>query len=238
MAAAQNPADLDTDTRLALAEQCRAVRLTEHGRQLVDAAVELHLVGNDGSGERFETADEYRPRAQMGYSAEVAVAEYYGLLPTIDYRPPKRGDSGHDYRVEIDGETLTIDVKATRTCPPRLYLTKKRKHSDRYTVPDAYLLCATDLSDEADVHLVGWTRSENVIENGVDRVAHGNPVWTLEGLDLAPPPSPEQVDPLPSLRRELWAAVDRAGIDADDQTVGACEALLAGHSNANGGDDQ
>ena len=236
MAAAQNPADLDTDTRLALAEQCRAVRLTDHGRQLVDAAVELHLVGNDGSGEIYESEDDYRPRAEMGYAAEVAVAEYYGLVPTIDYRPPKQGDAGHDYRIKVDGEELTVDVKGTRTCPPRLYVTKKRKHSDRYTVPDAYLLCATDLSDEADVHLVGWARAEDVIENGVNRVSHENPVWTLEGLDLAPPPAPEQVEPLPSLRRELWAAVDRAGIDADDQAVGQCEALLTGDST--GGDSE
>ena len=104
MAATHHPADLDTTTRLALAEQCRAVTLSDHGRELVDAAVELHLVGNDGSGERWETDQEFRPRAEMGYSAEVAVAEYYSLTPTIDYRPPKQGESGHDYRVKIDGE--------------------------------------------------------------------------------------------------------------------------------------
>ena len=144
--------------------------------------------------------------------------------------------------MELDGEELTVDVKATRTVPPRLYLTKKRAESDRYTLPDAYLLCATGLSgsDPETIHLVGWARSEDVIERGESRHAYGNPVWVLDGLELSPPPSPDQVEPLPSLRRELWAAVDRAGIDADDQAVSECEALLTGtdETSNSGGDSK
>lgn len=217
---------LDPTTKLALAEQCRAVTLSSHGEQLVDAAVELHLVGNDGSDERWQTDQDYRERAEMGYRAEVAVAEHYGLQPTIDYRPPKVGDSGHDYRLEIGDETLTVDVKATRTVPPTLYLTKKRAEHDRYALPDAYLLCATALSDGPEVHLVGWVRSEELMRRGEETEVYGNPVWTLDGLELSRPPSPDAVDALPSLERELWSAVDKSGVDADASTVAQCAEVL------------
>ena len=217
---------LNPTTKLAYADQCRAVSLSAHGRQLVDAAVDLHLVGNDGSDERWETDQDYRERAEMGYRAEVAVAEHYGLTPTIDYRPPKVGDAGHDYRLEIDGETLTVDVKATRTVPPQLYLTKKRAEHDRYTVPDAYLLCSTALSDGPETHLVGWVRSEDLMQRGEETEVYGNPVWRLDGLDLNRPPRPSTVEPLPAVERELWSAADRSGIDADSGAIEQCKELM------------
>lgn len=217
---------LDATTKLAYADQCRAVSLSAHGQQLVDAAVDLHLVGNDGSDERWETDQDYRERAEMGYRAEVAVAEHYGLQPTIDYRPPRVGDAGHDYRVAIDGETLTVDVKATRTVPPKLYLTKKRAEHDRYSVPDAYLLCSTGLSDNPDVHLVGWVRAAELMDRGEETEVYGNPVWRLDGLDLNRPPRPTAVESLPPLKRELWSAVDKTGVDADASAIAQCAEVL------------
>lgn len=205
--------------RMALAEQCRALSLSPHGEDLARAAVELHLAGNDGSGERWDTDQDYRERAEMGYRAEIAVAEWYGLDPEIDYRPPGVGDSGHDFRARVRDEVVTIDVKATRTVPPKLYLTQKRAWSDRYQLPDAYLLCATELTDDDRIHLVGWARTETVQEEGEETTVYGNDVWRLDGLDLSPPPARVVVEPLTPIRREVWSAADRADLEIDARGV-------------------
>ena len=215
-------------TRLELASQCRRVTLTPHAERLAAAAVELHLVGNDGSDERWATDQDYRERAEMGYRAELAAAEHYGLQPTIDYRPPTVGDAGHDYRLELDGEVLTVDVKATRTSPPTLYLTRKRAWHDRYTLPDAYLLAAPNLTPDDSIHLVGWVRTERLRDQGRETEQYGNPVWTMNGLELAAPPSPTRVEPLPTPEREVFAATDRADIDADRSAVREALTALGG----------
>lgn len=200
---------------MALADQCRALTLSPHGEGLAQAAVELHLAGNDGSDERWDTDQDYRERAEMGYRAEIAVAEWYGLAPIVDYRPPGVGDSGHDFRARVQGEVMTIDVKATRTVPPRLYLTQKRAWSDRYTLPDAYLLCSPALTDDDRIHLVGWATAQTVQEEGEEATVYGNEVWRLDALDLAPAPSRESVEQLPLVQREVWSAADRAGLELD-----------------------
>jgi len=200
-------------SRLELAGQCRAVDLTSRGESLAEAAARLHCVSNDGSDERWETDQSYRERALMGYRGEVAVAEYYGLTPRIDYRPPTVGDAGHDYWVRFEGSSTTVDVKTTRTDPPRLYLTRKRAWSDRYTLPDAYLLVGADLTDDDRLHLVGLADSETVTSSGREKTVYGNPVWEMSAADLRAPPEPEEIQPLPDAERELRWACDRADLD-------------------------
>lgn len=204
---------MSTD-RLALADQCQSVTLTPRYASLVDVAADMHCIGNDGSGERWKTDQSYRERARMGYTAELAVAQHYDLVPRIDYRPPTVGDDGHDYRVRFDGETATVDVKATRTDPPKLYLTKKRAWHDRYALPDYYLLVAPHLTDGDRIHLVGWTTCERVREEGEDAETYGNPVWRLDGRELDPPPSPDALEDLPRFERRLWQAADARGLGA------------------------
>lgn len=214
--------DLSPEARLALAEQCRRVTLTDRQEQLARAATEIHLVGNDGSAERFDTDQSYRERAAMGYRAEIAVADYYGLTPLIDYRPPRVGDAGHDYRFRLDGDIVTVDVKSTRTVPPALYLTQKRAWHDRYTLPDAYLLVSPRLTTGTDQHLVGWIRCEELMRRGEERTVNDNPVWRLDGRALDAPPDPDRVRPLDPLERGVWTAADRAGVDTTEAEVRAC----------------
>lgn len=180
-------ATADTVDRLTLAEQCRRVELRPRYADLAALAVELHTLANDGSGERYHDGRDYETRARQGYRAELAVAQYYGLRPEIDYRPPGVGDPGRDFWARYDGDPATIDVKATTTDPPKLYLTKKRHESDRYTCPDYYLLASGALTEDDSVHLVGWAALDAVMA-GRETEVYGNPVWVLDAADLRAPP--------------------------------------------------
>jgi len=181
-----------SDAALRLADQCRRVTLREQYDRLAEVAVDLHLVANDGSGERYHDGRTDRDRARQGYRAELAVAQHYGLRAEVDYRPPGVGDPGRDFWARYDehgsDDPVTIDVKATTTSPPKLYLTQKRAWHDRYTLPDYYLLASGALTDDDTVHLIGWASCERVRE-GRETEVYGNPVWVVDGTDLAPPPT-------------------------------------------------
>jgi hypothetical protein len=188
-------ATADTVDRMTLAEQCRRVTLRPRYDDLAALAVDLHLVANDGSGERYHDGRDFRDRARQGYRAELAVAQYYDLRPEIDYRPPGVGDPGRDFWARYDDAAVTIDVKATTTDPPRLYLTKKRHEADRYTCPDYYLLASGSLTDGDAVHLVGWAALEEVLA-GRETEVYGNPVWVLDATDLHAPPGRGDLSPV------------------------------------------
>lgn len=189
MSKATSPAD---DMALRLADQCRRVTLREQYDRLAEVAVDLHLVANDGSGERYHDGRTDRDRARQGYRAELAVAQHYGLRPEVDYRPPGVGDPGRDFWARYEGhnndDPVTIDVKATTTSPPKLYLTKKRAWHDRYTLPDYYLLASGALTDDDTIHLVGWASCDRV-QAGTETTVFDNPVWVVDGTYLAPPPT-------------------------------------------------
>lgn len=218
----------DPSTKMELADQCVAVDLTPHNTDLLKRAIDLHLVGNDGSNERFKTDQGYRERAEMGYRAEIAVAQYYDLIPTIDYRPPGVGDSGHDFRAEINGEVLTIDVKATRVLLPELFLTRERSYSDKYNTPDKYLLCSHRLTENDDTtHLVGWCGFEDIAKDCNKDVVNGNPVWKLNWRNLDSVPDSSEVTSLPRGERELWAAADRSNTGATEDEIEKCLQILS-----------
>jgi len=197
-------------TRLRLADQCRRVSLRERYERLAEVAVDLHLVANDGSGERYHDGRSDRDRARQGYRGELAVAQYYGLRPEVDYRPPGAGDPGRDFWARYDyhgsDDPITIDVKATTTSPPKLYLTQKRVSHDRYTLPDYYLLVSGELTDDDTIHLIGWASCERV-QDGTETELYDNPVWVVDGTDLAPPPTRDAL-------RDI-GAVTRLRCDAD-----------------------
>lgn len=201
------------DARLRLAQQCRRVQLREHYERLASLAVDLHLLANDGSGERYHDDRSERERARQGYRAELAVAQYYGLRPEVDYRPPGTGDPGRDYwaRSERDDRPVTIDVKATRTDPPRLYLTKKRAWGDRYTLPDYYLLASGSLTSDDAVHLVGWASCDAVRDLGRESEVYGNAVWILDADELDAVPARDALEGLDEVERLRLDAARLAG---------------------------
>jgi len=200
---------------LAMADQCRRVELRQRYERLSEVAVDLHLVANHGSGERYHDGRDDRSRARQGYRGELAVAQHYGLRPEIDYRPPGVGDPGRDFWADYNGERVTIDAKDTTTDPPTLYLTQKRAWSDRYTLPDYYVLTSSTLTDDDAVHLVGWVDCATVRREGTERTVHGNPVWTLEAAALDPVPPAGALTALPETAR-LRADADRLeGVTAE-----------------------
>jgi len=194
--------------RLDMAARCVRVSLRPRYERLAEVAVDLHLLANDGSGERYHDGRDDARRAEQGYRAELAVAQHYDLRPEVDYRPPGVGDPGRDFWADYLGDTVTIDVKATSTDPPQLYLTKKRAWSDRYTLPDWYLLTSTALTDDDAVHLVGWVDCETVRELGEETEVYDNPVWRLDAGQLQVPPAPSELEPL-DRPVELRADADR-----------------------------
>lgn len=211
---------MSSTQRLDLSHQCTAVNLSPHSEQIRDAAVELHLAANRNSGQVWKDDQSYRDRAEMGYTAELAVSQYYSLTPVIDYRPSGVGDVGHDYRVQFGDEILTIDVKSTRTKPPALHLNRNRKQSDAHTLPDAYLLCSGQFTQgDGDVHLVGWIRTDELIEQGEEMVINQHPVWRLDGRNLNRPFDRDEISELESAeQKELYAAADRMGNPSVEQT--------------------
>ena len=206
-----------TDAALRLADQCRRVTLREHYDRLAEVAVDLHLVANDGSSERYHDGRTDRDRARQGYRAELAVAQHYGLRPEVDYRPPGVGDPGRDFWARFDGhdtdDPVTIDVKATATSPPKLYLTKKRAWHDRYTLPDYYLLASGALTDDNTIHLLGWASCDRVRE-GRETEVYGNPVWVMDAADLAPPPARDALKDIDEVTR-LQSDADRLNTDTE-----------------------
>lgn len=188
---------------LRYASRCERVELPPRYERLLDLAVDLHTVANDGSGERYSDGRSYRERARQGYRAELAVAHHYGLRPEIDYRPPGAGDPGRDFWAAYDGadDPVTIDVKATTSDPPRLYLTRKRATAERYLLPDYYLLASAALTEDDAVHLIGWASCEAVMATGAETEAFGNPVWRCDAEALAHPPDREALTQLPEAER-------------------------------------
>ena len=206
-----------TDAALRLADQCRRVTLREQYDRLAEVAVDLHLVANDGSGERYHDGRTDRDRARQGYRAELAVAQHYGLRPEVDYRPPGVGDPGRDFWARFGGhdtdDPVTIDVKATTTSPPKLYLTKKRAWADRYTLPDYYLLTSGALTDDDTIHLIGWASCDRVRE-GRETEVYDNPVWVMDAADLAPPPARDALKDIDEATR-LRSDADRLTTDTE-----------------------
>lgn len=187
---------LSKTTRLNLADRAVSVALTDRYEELLSIAVNLHLLANRHSGERFDDSCPDQERARRGYRAELAVAQHYGLTPEIDYRPSGTGDFGRDFWARTDdGTTVAIDVKSTQTSPPRLYLTQKRAWSDQYTLPDAYLLASSSLTEDNRVHLLGWC-SADTAKQGQSAESYGNPVWITPLTSLDHPPKQDELRPV------------------------------------------
>jgi hypothetical protein len=196
---------------LQLAERAQRVELRPVYERLVNVATELHLLANRHSGVRYEDDSDERVRASRGYRAELAVAQYYGLRPEVDYRPSGVGDLGRDLWAVRDGNCVAIDVKATRVEPPRLYLTRKRAWSDRYILPDSYLLASGALTDDDSIHLLGWCSSATA-QRGRETEVYGNPVWVTPLDDLEEPPERQELEPVDEVT-QLRLDVERAGAE-------------------------
>lgn len=210
-------ADATDIDRLELAERARRVDLRPTYERLVQVATDLHLLANQHSGVRYDDDSDERVRASRGYRAELAVAQYYGLRPEVDYRPSGVGDLGRDLWAVRDGKPVAVDVKATRVEPPRLYLTRKRAWSDRYILPDSYLLASGALTDDDSIHLLGWCSCEQA-QQGRETEVYGNPVWVTPVDDLKEPPARdalEGVDEATQLRLDA----ERAGAEFPAEEV-------------------
>lgn len=115
-----------------------------------------------------------------GLKAELAVARHYGLDADLEFRAD--GDSGADFRAEVDGDPAVIDVKATAYwAAPWL-----KVRADGHHTADYYLLAAVD---DARVKLVGWADAEAVrATEPTDKTGHHrNHVVEGEELDPVPP---------------------------------------------------
>jgi len=53
---------------------------------------------------------------------------------------------------------------------------------------DTISITSGTLTDDDTVHLIGWASCERVRE-GRETEVYGNPVWVVDGTDLAPPPT-------------------------------------------------
>ena len=200
---------------LQLAERAHRVELRPTYERLANVATDLHLLANQDSGVRYEDDSDERVRAARGYRAELAVAQYYNLRPEVDYRPSGVGDLGRDLWAVRDGDPIAIDVKATRVEPPRLYLTRKRAWSDRYILPDSYLLASGALTDDDSIHLLGWCSCEQA-QQGLETEVYGNPVWVTPLDNLKEPPAREElgrVDEVTQLRLDA----ERAGAESPER---------------------
>jgi len=196
----------DDVDRYRLADRARRVELRPRYERLADIAVDLHLLANQRSGVRYHDNSDEADRARRGYRAELAVAQYYGLRPEVDYRPDGVGDLGRDLWATYDGEPVAIDVKATRVTPPRLYLTQKRAWSGRYNLPDCYLLASCELTADDSVHLLGWCSCDQA-RQGRETEVYNNPVWVTPLEDLDHPPARDELEDIDQGRQlELDAA--------------------------------
>jgi len=179
--------------RYRLADRARRVKLRPRYEQLADIAVDLHLLANQRSGVRYRDDSDERDRARRGYRAELATAQHYGLRPEVDYRPDGVGDLGRDLWARHDDQPVAIDVKATTSDPPRLYLTQKRAWSDRYNLPDCYLLASCELTADDSIHLLGWCSCDQA-RQGRETEVYDNPVWVTPLEDLDHPPARDELE--------------------------------------------
>ena len=124
---------------------------------------------------------------RVGVAAEAAVALRYGLPAPGASRVG--GDDGYDYRLDVDGETLEVEIKGSKYDDPSLMI------SDEYRGDaDAYLLASVSLGD--DVVLCGWLRDDQLEERGRREASKfGDMMTVVDGDQLDPIPDPADVSP-------------------------------------------
>jgi hypothetical protein len=134
-----------------------------------------------------------------GVMGELAFGEYADLKIDADIYPTS--DSGSDFRVRVDSEELTVDVKTRRKEPDRLWVREGRIKADYFVL--AYLVTPDDAEslEGWNVELLGAaTREEllNATRVESDYGHYNRSIW-LE--DLHPLPEPDLIEPVDDTSR-------------------------------------
>ncbi|MCU4744483.1 hypothetical protein [Natronoglomus mannanivorans] len=98
----------------------------------------------------------------QGLLAELAMEEVYGV--PVDESISAAGDGGLDGELEIDGETLTYDIKSSDyDGPGQSLMAKKENVEKRSSHPDVYVRAYVDV-DTGYVEINGWIRYEDLVD--------------------------------------------------------------------------
>lgn len=125
----------------------------------------------------------------IGGLTEVAVSDYYNILVDMEVR--RTGDK-HDFEIKYNGESATLDIKATTYRPPWLQVKEWKTDSDYYI--------ATYLSgiDADSVELIGWASREQVLSADFISSPGGGDFrnYRLWKDEMEPVPRPEELSKL------------------------------------------
>jgi hypothetical protein len=144
---------------------------------------------------RNEDWAETEEAMRLGTVAEIAMALVYPEFE-FDDSISAIGDGGVDGTLRVDGDEMTVDVKARDYDPETFHsevelLVAKHHLDEREDTPDAFVGAYVS-EDYSEVKLYGWVESDRIIEE--DRVEearaydenHDNYVYDFSDLNVLP----------------------------------------------------
>lgn len=163
----------------------------EHAMSIADARHQSYSDGRTRDEDWAETEEAMR----LGTVAEMAMALVYPEFE-FDSAISASGDDGTDGVVRLDGEEMTVDLKARDYNPETFHsevelLVAKHHLDERRDTPDAFVGAYVS-EDYSTVKLYGWVRTQHLLEE--DRVEearepdadHDNYVYDFSDLGELP----------------------------------------------------